>query len=229
MTAPEPYTLPSAVALLVVGLLRLRRDPAVSTMRALGPGLALATVPSLLWVLEDPLTLRAVLLGAGCLGLVLVGALLRWNAPLLVGATVGTLVVLREVAPYAVEVPQWILIGLAGTLLTVVGVTWERRLRDLQRPARSWAGCAESALGVEVRLVGGSSPGPCRRPRMAAPMSAFCAGQRRHARTARSESYGVGSVVSTRRSTSGSNPCLSPQATAWERRVTSILRYAVRM
>ena len=40
--APEAYTLPSAVALLAVGLLRLRRDPSTTTMTALAPGLGLA-------------------------------------------------------------------------------------------------------------------------------------------------------------------------------------------
>jgi hypothetical protein len=129
--APEPYTLPSAIALLVVGLVRLDRGPDVSTWRALGPGLVLATVPSLLWVLVDPVTPRAAWLGAGCLGLVVLGTRLRWSAPVLVGAAVGTLVVQRELVPYAAEVPQWVLIGLAGTVLTVLGVTWERRLRDL--------------------------------------------------------------------------------------------------
>ena len=131
--APEPYTLPSAAALVLVGLDRLRRDPAVSTATALGPGLVLGTVPSLLWVLDDPVSLRALLLGAACLGLVLVGPALRWSAPLLVGSVVGAVLVLRELAPYAVEVPPWVLIGLAGTALTVVGVTWERRVRDVRR------------------------------------------------------------------------------------------------
>jgi hypothetical protein len=51
---------------------------------------------------------------------------------LLVGAGVGGVLVLVELAPYASATPQWVLIGLAGTLLTVVGVTWERRLRDVQ-------------------------------------------------------------------------------------------------
>jgi hypothetical protein len=132
VTAPEPYTLPTAVALVLVGLVHLRRHPGAPTWPALGAGLLLATVPSLLWVLEDPLGPRAVLLGLGCLALVVAGARLRWNAPLLVGAAVGATVVLRELAPYAAEVPQWTLIGSAGTLLTVVGVTWERRLRDLR-------------------------------------------------------------------------------------------------
>jgi hypothetical protein len=139
VTAPEPYTLPTAVALVLVGLVHLRRHRGAPTWPALGPGLLLATVPSLLWVLEDPLGPRAVLLGLGCLALVVAGAQLRWNAPLLVGAAVGATVVLRELAPYAAEVPQWALIGSAGTLLTVVGVTWERRLRDL-RAAGSYLG-----------------------------------------------------------------------------------------
>ena len=104
-------------------------------MEALGAGLFLATVPSLLWVLAYPLTLRAVLLGAACLALVVLGAALRWNAPLVVGALVGTAVVLRELAPYAAEVPQWALVGIAGTLLTVVGITWEHRMRDARYAA----------------------------------------------------------------------------------------------
>jgi hypothetical protein len=133
--APEAYTLPSALALLAVGLYRLHRDTAASTATALGPGLALATVPSLLWCLEDPVTWRAVWLGAGCLGLLLLGTLARWNAPIVVGGTVGGLLVVRELAPYAAQTPQWVLIGAAGTLLTVVGVTWERRLVEVRRAA----------------------------------------------------------------------------------------------
>jgi hypothetical protein len=133
--APEAYTLPSAAALLVVGVVRLRRDETTPTTRALGPGLLLATVPSLLWVLVDPLTTRAVLLGVGCLALVLIGARLRWSAPLVVGSVVGGMLVLRELAPYAGAVPQWALIGIAGTLLTVVGITWEHRMRDVRYAA----------------------------------------------------------------------------------------------
>ena len=122
VTAPEAYTLPSAVALGVLGLYRLRRDPDASTSTALMPALVLATVPSLLWVMaEDATSWRALLLGMGCLALVLGGTRLRWNAPLLVGAVVGALLVLTEVGPYAAELPSWVVIALAGTLLTVRG------------------------------------------------------------------------------------------------------------
>ena len=130
--APEAYTLPSAVVLVIAALYRLQHQPGSSTA-VLVPGLTLATVPSLLWVLVDPVSLRAVLLGLACLGLVLAGAQLRWSAPLAVGGLVGGLLVLREVAPYAGELPQWVLIGLAGSLLTVVGVTWERRILELRQ------------------------------------------------------------------------------------------------
>jgi hypothetical protein len=96
-------------------------------------------VPSLLVTLDDPVSVRALLLGLGCLALVLVGVALGWEAPLVVGTGVGTLLVLRVLAPYAAAVPTWIVIGLSGTLLTVVGITWERRLREL-RHASSYVG-----------------------------------------------------------------------------------------
>jgi hypothetical protein len=129
--APEAYTLPSAAALLVVGLVHLRRSPGSTTMTALTPGLALALVPSLLWALTEPAGLRALLLGLACLTLVLVGARLGWTAPIVLGGTVGALLVLRLAAPYiGSAVPRWVLLGAAGALLIGIGATWERRLTE---------------------------------------------------------------------------------------------------
>ncbi len=128
---PEPYTLPAALALLVVGLVQLRRRGEDDTVRILGPGLGLALVPSLLWVLDDPATLRSLLLGVACLGLVLAGLRLRWTAPLLFGAVVGAAIVLRSAAPYVGDaVPRWATIGTAGVLLVALGITWEQRVRE---------------------------------------------------------------------------------------------------
>ncbi|MDQ6524411.1 hypothetical protein RB608_12400 [Nocardioides sp. LHD-245] len=135
VTDPEPYTLPLAAALLAFGLWRLQRSAAVGTLEALLPGLLLATVPSLIWVLGDPVSLRALVLGGACLALTVAGAAMRWSAPLIVGAGVGATVVLRELGPYAGEFPKWVWIGLAGALLTVVGITWERRLLDVRKAA----------------------------------------------------------------------------------------------
>ncbi len=133
--APEAYTLPTAVALVLVGLYWLHRDPAAGTIPSLLPGLSLATVPSLLWALVDPLSPRATLLGLACLAILLAGTALRWTAPVLVGWLVGGVLVLRELAPYAAQTPQWVLIGSAGAVLIGVGVTWEARVRDLRQAA----------------------------------------------------------------------------------------------
>lgn len=133
--APEAYTLPTALVLVLVGLFRIRTAPDTATVPVLAPGLALATVPSLLWVLADPVTPRAVILGIGCLALLLAGVRLRWHAPVVVGAVVGGVVVIRELTPYALQTPQWVLIGLAGAVLIATGVTWESRMRDLRHAA----------------------------------------------------------------------------------------------
>lgn len=134
VTAPEAYTLPTATVLLLLGLHRLTRRPGAPSSVLL-PGLLLGTVPSLLWVLDDPVSARAVLLGGALLTLTLLGTRLRWSAPLVVGAAGGAVLVLRELAPYAGQTPQWVLIGLAGALLTLVGVTWERRLGEARLAA----------------------------------------------------------------------------------------------
>lgn len=133
--SPEAYTLPTATALLVVGLVHLRRNADAGTMTALSPGLALALVPSLLWVLVDPLGLRSVVLGLATLALVVAGLRLRWSAPLVHGAVVGAVLVLRLATPVADAVPRWALIGAAGALLVALGITWEQRLRDARAVA----------------------------------------------------------------------------------------------
>jgi len=136
VTAPEAYTLPSALALLVVGLLRLHRDPETGTMTALAPGLTLALTPSLLWVLGDPTGPRALLLGLACAALLFAGVRLRWTAPVVIAAAVGTVLVLRLAAPYIGDaVPRWVLLGAAGTLLVATGATWERRLQEARHLA----------------------------------------------------------------------------------------------
>lgn len=131
---PEPYTLPTAAVLLVVGLVHLRRHPSEGTTTSLAPGLVLALLPSLMWVLADPTGLRSLLLGVACFGLVLGGVQLRWAAPVTLGAAAGALLVLRLAAPYVDDaVPRWVLIGSAGAILILTGVTWERRLREARQ------------------------------------------------------------------------------------------------
>ncbi|CUR55364.1 membrane hypothetical protein [metagenome] len=130
VTTVEAYTMPLALTLVGFGLLRMHRDQAGS-LTSLSPGLGLLVVPSLLVALVEPVSLRALLVGLGCAALVVAGASLRWSAPLVVGAAAGLLLVLREAA-YAQLLQQWVVIGLVGVLLTVAGVTWETRVRELR-------------------------------------------------------------------------------------------------
>lgn len=127
---PEAYTLPSAIALLVVGLLHLHRNPGSSTMTALSPGLGLALLPSLLWASWEPATLRSTVLGLACLVILLVGLQWRWTAPVAFAAGVGAVLVLRHVTPVSDAVPRWVLIGGAGVILVGLGITWERRIQE---------------------------------------------------------------------------------------------------
>ncbi|WP_185301877.1 SCO7613 C-terminal domain-containing membrane protein [Streptomyces finlayi] len=137
VTVPEAYTLPVTVPALVVGVLRLRRDPAASSWTAFGPGLAATLVPSLFAAWVDTEWLRPLLLGVAALVITLLGARFRLQALLLLGGGVLALVTLHELAPYVVQVagalPRWLPPALAGVLLLVVGATYEHRLRDARR------------------------------------------------------------------------------------------------
>ncbi|TDT29161.1 hypothetical protein EV562_11326 [Streptomyces sp. BK208] len=137
VVVPEAYTLPVTVPALVVGLLRRRRDTAVSSWTAYGAGLSVTLVPSLLAAWDDRYWLRPLLLGAAALAVTLVGARHRLQAPLVVGGGVLALVTLHELAPYLVQVvgalPRWAPLALAGLVLLGLGATYEQRLRDARR------------------------------------------------------------------------------------------------
>jgi hypothetical protein len=143
VTAPEAYTVPPAVALLAVGLLRRRQDRTYASWRAYGPGLSLAFLPSLLRAVTDAGDLRPLLLGLAALAVLGLGVARRLQAPLLVGGGVLAVDALVQLAPYLVAVyevaPRWLTIGLVGLLLLVSGATYEQRVRDLRRVGREVA------------------------------------------------------------------------------------------
>ncbi|MFI5855285.1 SCO7613 C-terminal domain-containing membrane protein [Streptomyces parvulus] len=137
VTAPEAYTLPVTVPLLVVGFLRRRREPEASSWTAYGAGLAVTLVPSLLAVWGDQHGTRPLLLGAAAFAVTLVGARHRLKAPLLLGGGALALVTLHELAPYIAQavgaLPRWVPPALAGLVLLALGATYEQRLRDARR------------------------------------------------------------------------------------------------
>ncbi|MET7736170.1 hypothetical protein ABZT02_33120 [Streptomyces sp. NPDC005402] len=134
---PEAYTLPVTIPALLVGVLRHRRDPRISSWTAYAPGLAVTLVPSLVAAWSDPHWERPLLLGMAALSVTLAGAGHRLQAPLLLGGGVLILDALHELAPYLVQVadalPRWVPPALAGLMLLALGATYEQRLRDVRR------------------------------------------------------------------------------------------------
>jgi len=131
LSAVEPYSIPPGLLALAFGLVAIRGKPDQSSWATYAPGLMLLTSPSLFMALRDPVSLRAVLVGVWLLALLAFGASQRLQAPFAIGAVGGALLVLVEVWPYAVAVPRWVSIGLIGTVLLLVGVTWEQRRSEL--------------------------------------------------------------------------------------------------
>lgn len=137
VSTPEAYTLPVTVPALVVGVLRRRGDPEASSWTAYGPGLSVTLLPSLAVAWGDTHWARPLALGVVALAVTLMGARLRLQALLVLGATVLALDTLHELAPYIVQavdaLPRWLPPALAGLLLLAVGATYERRLNDARR------------------------------------------------------------------------------------------------
>jgi hypothetical protein len=133
---PELYTLPVAVLLVAVGAWQLRVHPEWNSFTMMGSGLMLALLPSLLLALEEPVSLRGALVGAGGVLVLGAGVQLRLAAPFVLGAATTGVLALRHLGPVADAVPRWLSLGGVGLVLLVVGVTWEARRRDLEQAQR---------------------------------------------------------------------------------------------
>lgn len=124
----EAYTGPIAGVLLIIGLFAMRNDSALSSSLALGAGLVLAFVPSLLGVWSEPASLRALLwgiVGAVFLG---TGIALRWLAPVVAGGLALLIVIIANAGPLILDLDRWILFGVLGAALLAVGIRWEQNV-----------------------------------------------------------------------------------------------------
>jgi hypothetical protein len=101
---------------------------------AYGPSLAAAFLPSLAVVLGDSgQPLRRLLLGLGALVAVLIGAVRRYQAPVVLGGLTLAAVAVHELILVSQLLPTWTPIIAAGLLVVWVAITYERRRRDLAR------------------------------------------------------------------------------------------------
>jgi hypothetical protein len=130
----EAYTLPAAAVALLAGWLAVRSRPALSSWTAFGPALAAAFLPTLASVLVgEGQPVRRLLLGMGALAVVLAGAHVRRQAPVIAGGAVLAVVALHEMVLVWDLLPRWIPLAAGGLLLVGLAMTLERRRRDLAR------------------------------------------------------------------------------------------------
>ncbi len=130
----ERYTLPPALLVLAVGLMRPRHP---SSWVSLGPGLLVGLVPSSVLVIATPgNTVRLVFVVAAALALVVVGTQSSLQAPFVIGAGVLAKLGIWQLVLITPQIPRWVTLAVAGATLLAIGATYERRIADAQRTAR---------------------------------------------------------------------------------------------
>jgi hypothetical protein len=136
VTPVELVTVPPALAGLGYGAWSLRRHPEARSWPLLGPWLVLLTVPSLLHDLGESELWRVVGLGVVAIALVVVGATMRLQAPLVLGSAVLLTHAVAQLWPWIsavyVAVPWWLWLGIGGAVLIFLAATYERRVRQMR-------------------------------------------------------------------------------------------------
>lgn len=134
VTTPEVYTLPAAAGLLLASGGRLLTAPSWS---AWGAPLLVGLVPSTLVVLDQPDAVRLVLLVVAATACAVAGTLTHRQAPFIIGLGVLAALAVTQLGPYAMLLPRWLSLGLAGIVLLALGANYERRLAQA-REAVAW-------------------------------------------------------------------------------------------
>ncbi len=135
----EAYTAPAAAGALVAGILLWRSGPGRSWL-TLGPALVLGIGPTLLIGVVDDDLVRLIAAAVLALAAVIAGAVLRLQAPLVLGAASLLVLAVDQWGDEIVRMPRWITVGIAGVLLMWIGATFERRRRDWRRAAEVMGG-----------------------------------------------------------------------------------------
>jgi hypothetical protein len=132
----ELGTAPIAIALLATGGIRLSTEPELRSWRALAPGLVVLLVPSLLVTIGEPELWRLVGLGVVSVTVLIVGAVRRLQAPFILGLGISLIHGFATFAPQIRAVYEsqewWLWAGLAGIVLVLLAIRYEKRIQDLR-------------------------------------------------------------------------------------------------
>lgn len=127
VTATEPFVLPVALQLLVLGVqLRRREDDPPSSWIAFGPAIALLGVAALAERLDGGPAWHALVAGGVGVVAVAAGGWKRLAAPLFLGTALVVTVTVLETLHTLAGVPTWAWLAGGGTTLLLAGVAMER-------------------------------------------------------------------------------------------------------
>lgn len=140
ITPVEWVTLPLGAAVLIHGAIRMARNPEVRSFTALSAGLIIILLPSLIatYLATDSLNTvwRILALGVASVVALVAGASLKLQAPLVIGAVVTLIHAAHTFAPAIVTLYQltdwWLWAVIGGAIVLFLGITLERRIRDLK-------------------------------------------------------------------------------------------------
>ncbi|EAR25525.1 hypothetical protein A20C1_04641 [marine actinobacterium PHSC20C1] len=136
----EWITVPLGIAMLTHGALRMAREAQARSFPSLTPGLLVILVPSLIATFIDTDSTdtqwRILALGIAAVLAIIVGTWLKLQAPLIVGAVVVLIHAAHTFAPVLVTFYQltdwWVWAVVGGAIVLFLGITLERRIRDLK-------------------------------------------------------------------------------------------------
>ena len=137
VTTAEAYTLPAAAFLAVIAVWRDRHSRDESSWTTWGPALVVALGPSVLLAIRDPGVLRPVSTVIAAAVVTLLGARWQRRAPVMIGAVSLVALGVQQLAPIVRQLPRWITFAVVGTLLLLVGASYERRRCAARRPAHA--------------------------------------------------------------------------------------------
>jgi len=116
-----------------------RRDRSRPTLLTAGPALSVALGPSLLVAIRDGDSLRLAAVTAVAVGVLHVGLVRHWKAPVTVGGLVLAVVAVTQGGPLIGYVPGWLILAVGAAALLAAGVLWERAVLAGRR-AHAWFG-----------------------------------------------------------------------------------------
>lgn len=136
----EWVTVLLGAALLAFGGLRMTQDPEARSVRWLSTGLIVVLAPSLIATFIDTdstdTAWRIVALGIVSVVIILVGAWLKLKAPLIIATVVVLIHASHTFAPTILSLYQatdwWMWAVIGGAIVLFLGITLERRIRDLK-------------------------------------------------------------------------------------------------